>query len=413
MKTSVKDIRFSGSILFISALDFWSLGKGKGGPALWRTLTGYVNRGWEVHFITGNRPVGKFNEIPYNINVIRFDAPWLKRLFLVKKLGFFAKILWWIYFQIMAFYKAYKLYLKANIDVVYGYEIHAVPVVKILSRLWNVPMVARYQGSILRLVWMKKLFWKVRAWEYFLAYKMSPSSDLVIMTNDGSQGDKLMAQFGVSDERLRFWVNGLDKEHFENLPNTDEACKYLNIYHRHVLLSVSRLIDLKRVDRSIQALSDVLKDYPDTLLLIVGDGNEREKLKQLADELGVREYVRFEGAVLHSEIPKYLAAADIFLSFYDWTNVGNPLLEAMMAGKCIVTLDNGDTGRFIRNGENGILLSYNDLPKLPEVIKNLLANETLRKQLGVNARSFAEKNFWSWEERIEAEVREVSRFVGA
>ena len=42
-------------ILIISALDFWSMGEGKGGPALYRTLTGYAERGWDVWFITGNK----------------------------------------------------------------------------------------------------------------------------------------------------------------------------------------------------------------------------------------------------------------------------------------------------------------------------------------------------------------------
>jgi len=83
----------------------------------------------------------------------------------------------------------------------------------------------------------------------------------------------------------------------------------------------------------------------------------------------------------------------------------------MMAGKCIVTLNNGDTGRFIRNGENGILLEYKDLPKLPKVIKKLLANEDLRNRLGANARKFAEEHFWSWQERMDAEIQEVSALV--
>lgn len=109
------------------------------------------------------------------------------------------------------------------------------------------------------------------------------------------------------------------------------------------------------------------------VLVIVGNGSERERLQGIARELGVEQHVRFEGAVPHGEIIQYLAAADIFLSFYDWSNVGNPLLEAMMAGKCIVTLNNGDTGQFVKNEENGILLEYEEPPKLPEVIRNLLA----------------------------------------
>lgn len=398
-------------ILIISALDFWSMGEGKGGPALWRTLTGYAEQGWDVFFITSNRVQGRSPELPVNLRVIRFDAPWLKRLIQIKKIGFFAKILWWVYFQITAFVKAQKVHSCSHVDVVYGYETYGVPVAKLLSKLWGVPMVARFQGSIVRLVWMKKPFWRLRAWDYVLAYKISSTSDLVIMTNDGSQGDRLLAQMGVKDDKVRFWINGLDVKRFQCLPPVEAARKLLGISHQYVLLSISRLIWLKRVDRSIRALPEVVKDFPSTLLVVVGDGPERGHLERLARELGVAQHVRFEGAVPHEKIPIYLAAADIFLSFYDWSNVGNPLLEAMMAGKCIITLNNGDTGRFIRNGENGVLLEYEDLSKLPEVIKELLTNEELRNRLGANARKFAEVDFWSWQERIEAEITEVQKLL--
>ncbi len=397
------------SIFIISALDYWSMGQGKGGPALYRTLTGYASRGWKVFFITGNCTQGASDNIHENICVIRFDAPWLKRLLLIKKIGFFAKILWWLYFQIIAFLKAQKLCSKHEIDVIYGYEIYGVPVAKILSMLWRVPVVARFQGTGLGVGWMKKPFWKIRAWEHIVGLRLPV--DLVIMTNDGTQGDRVLASLGVNMDRVRFWMNGVDWESFSNLPERTEARRELKIDEGKMLLTISRLVSWKRLDRAIGALPKVVEAYPDCLLVVVGDGPERERLEHLAIQLDVRRHVRFEGAVPHSEIPKYLAAADIFLSFYDWSNVGNPLLEAMMAGKCIITLNNGDTGRFIRNGENGILLEYEDLPKLPEFIKELLANEELRNRLGANARKFAEENFWSWEERIDAEIREVSALV--
>ena len=57
------------------------------------------------------------------------------------------------------------------------------------------------------------------------------------------------------------------------------------------------------------------------------------------------------------------------------------------------------------------MLEYENLPKLPQVIKELLANEEERNRLGTNARKFAEENFWSWDERIEAEISEVNRLI--
>lgn len=126
----------------------------------------------------------------------------------------------------------------------------------------------------------------------------------------------------------------------------------LKIEAKHVLLTVSRLVSWKCVDRSIIALPELVNNFSNIQLIVVGDGPERKKFEQLSDKFGVIEYVCFEGAVPHDKVPKYLAAADIFLSFYDWSNVGNPLLEAMKAGKCIITLNNDNTGRFIQNGYN-------------------------------------------------------------
>jgi len=396
-------------ILIISALDYWSMGDGKGGPALYQTLTGYAKRGWKVCFITGNLNRGGSDDLHENIRIIRFDAPWLKRVIQIKKVGFFARILWWVYFQVMAFIKAQKLHSNDKIDVICAYEIYGVPVAKLLSRIWRVPVMARFQGTILGLVWMKRRLWKIRAWEHLIGLRMPV--DLVIMTNDGSQGNDVLQSLGVNMDRVRFWMNGIDWELFESLPEKAEVRSQLQLHSHWVLLTVSRLVSLKRVDRAVKVLPAVIQSFPDTLLVIVGDGPERERLERLAEDLGVRKNVRFEGAVPHREVPKYLAAADLFLSFYDWSNVGNPLLEAMMTGKCIVTLNNGDTGRFVKNGHNGVLLEYEDLPELPEVIKELLTDEERRKRLGANAREFAEKNFWTWEERIEAEIREVNTLV--
>ena len=201
------------------------------------------------------------------------------------------------------------------------------------------------------------------------------------------------------------------RELLREMSEEGQARTALNLMSQHVLLTVSRLAGWKCVDRSIQALPNVLRRFSSTILIVVGDGPERERLERLALEVGVRDHVRFEGAVPHSEIPKYLAAADIFLSFYDLSNVGNPLLEAMMAGKCIITLNNGDTARFVKDGDNGILLEYSELVQLPDVIVRLLADSEEKNRLGANARRFAEKNFWDWEERMDKEIEDVEALL--
>ena len=125
--------------------------------------------------------------------------------------------------------------------------------------------------------------------------------------------------------------------------NKEEFKKSINVpLDKVILLTVSRLVDWKKVDRSIRALSKI-KDKEKYFLLIVGEGDERKNLESLIKELNLEDSVRLVGAVRNEDVYKYMTIADIFLSFYDLSNVGNPLLEALSLGKPIITYNVGDT----------------------------------------------------------------------
>ena len=397
------------TILIISALDLWSIGEKQGGPALWQTLMGYANHDWNVYFITGNKDINSLYDIHPNISITRFDSHFLKRMMRIRHIGLFTRTLWWLFFQGMALLKAINLGKTNRFNLVYGYEIHGVPVAKLLSRLWHIPVISRFQGTTIGVFWMHKRLWKIRVWEHIFAMKIP--TDLVIMTNDGTQGDKVLRKLGARMDRVKFWLNGIDMGLFSILTTKEEAKQQLKINEEFVLLTVSRLDTWKRVDRSVQAMPAILKKNPNTILLTVGAGHEKPRLVQLANDIGVSEKIIFAGAIVREKIPLYLAAADIFMSLFDWSNVGNPLLEAMVAGKCIVTLNNGDTGRFIQNGENGILLELNELHKLPDIICALLKDEIMRNKLSAKAKQYAKDNFWTWEARMAAEVQAVNALI--
>lgn len=399
------------TILIISALDIWSIGENKGAPSLWKTLKGYADSDWKVFFLTGNRDKNSIYEIHRNIKIIRFDFPGLKKFFNIKKVGFIAKSIWWLYFQIKTFLIGLKLNRKEKIDVLYGYEICGVPVAKFLSKVLKKPVISRFQGTILA-PWIGKKFWKVRLWQHILALKMPVN--LLIMTNDGTQGDKVLSRLNVDMEKVKFWINGIDKDTYTYISNFDKEKfkKKLGIKkNTKILLMVSRLENWKRVDRMIKAMPEITKKYQNIKLLIIGDGSEIKNLENLTKRLMIENYIRFLGALSHKELKNYYNLADIFISLYDLSNVGNPLFEAMSCGKCIITIDVGDTNKFIFNSKNGILLKKEEVDKLPEIIINLLKNDEYREKLGKNAREFAEKNFWTWEERMEAEIKEVEKLL--
>lgn len=399
------------AILIISALDLWSLGDEKGAPSLSRTVTGYLERGFQVHFITGSQRAPGAGIAHPQLGVSRLDVAILKRFFGRRVIGRFAKTVWWIWFQAASFLLALAIRRRhGGVDVVYGYEIAGVPVAKALSMLWRIPCVSRFQGTTLS-DWLKRSRWPIRLWDHILALRIR--ADLVIMTNDGTRGDRVLERLGVDPSRVRFWMNGVDADLLERVPDRNESRRALGIPDVPMLLTVSRLVPWKRVERCIEAMPRVLESVPGALLVIVGDGNARSDLEALANRLGLREGVRFTGAIAHSDVPAYYAAADLFVSTYDLSNVGNPLLEALASGTCCVALATGDTERVVADGQTGVLVQPDRLSELPMTLVDLLENPVKRERLGKNARRFARASFWSWEERIGREVDEVERLIAS
>ena len=408
-------------VLIISALDIWSIEYKKGGESLWQTLKGYAEKNWEVHFITSYKKKDfdkKIHSKYSNVFIHRLGLEELQSPVAIvpfakmKLIRFLLRVLFWLIFQLRAFLKVKNIVRqKEKFLIIYGYGAYGVPIAKFLSMLWKVPVVSRFQGTLLKTFWMGKKFWKIRAWEHVIASKIS--TDLVIMTNDGTQGDKVLKYFGVDSEKVKFWMNGVNREDFKKTFNKENIKQELDISSRYILMTVSRLVHWKQVNRSIEALPRIIKVIPDLKLIIIGDGPEKENLERFSRELKVNHCIKFVGAVSREKIPKYLAASDVFLSFYNWTNIGNPVIEAMTMGKCIITLNNGDTGKIIRNDYNGILLEENKklINNITESVIYLLRNLKLREKLGKNAREFAKKIFWTWEERINAEIKEIENLL--
>ena len=108
------------------------------------------------------------------------------------------------------------------------------------------------------------------------------------------------------------------------------------------------------------------------------------------------------------DVWKYYAFADIFLSLYDLSNVGNPLMDAMRHGKAIITIDVGDTKTVIQNEVNGILIPRSQSNNIAPAIISLLSDKELRNSLGCNAQDYAKRNFWSWNNRMSAELDVVN-----
>jgi glycosyltransferase involved in cell wall biosynthesis len=410
-------------ILMISALEVWALTGGGGAPSLFKTLEAYSRRGHRIDFVTARVGANHHHGVPdqeppaiEGVTYHRFQLPSLaeSRLHLpAPALKADQKLRFALLFPYLAARQAERLLRTGpGFDLLYGYEVHGVLAQRRLRRRHALPLVARFQGTVMH-PYLDRPLSLARKAEEMLALKTP--ADLYVMTDDGTRGDEVLQRLNpASAGKVRFWRNGLDLDHLRP-PSTQEAAQArvdLGVAPGElVLVTTARLARWKRIDRAIDALALLNAQGVPARLFIVGDGEERDGLEAQARARGVADRLSFVGAVPQAEVQRYLWVADVFLSLSELSNVGNPLLEAMATGRCILTLDEGDTGDLIQDGVTGLLLPSGDATLIARSLAELAADPARRTLLGEAALAFAQQHFWSWQQRLDAELDAVEALV--
>jgi glycosyltransferase involved in cell wall biosynthesis len=134
-------------------------------------------------------------------------------------------------------------------------------------------------------------------------------------------------------------------------------------------------------------------------LLIVGKGPERERLEDLAAELGITEQIEWTGAVPEAQVPDALARMDIAVAPYpalpDFYFSPLKLFEYMAAGLPVVTTSVGDLPELIEDGRTGLLVPPDDPEALARAIAGLASDPVRCRSLGEAARArVIERHSW-------------------
>lgn len=308
---------------------------------------------------------------------------------------------------------------KCSPSLFYGINVQGSALAALLAKIFGKPVIQRWHGCSfteedidrIRISWADKLLLLDGRFAKWLP------SDAVVVTNDGSRGDKIFPLIGVPPEKLHFWMNGIDLEDMA-LPPDWNAGKFkasLGFEGKRILLMVTRLVLWKRVDRGLDCVYRLVQKHSmkeDIQMLILGEGQEADILQAKARELGLSQHVRFMGAVPHQEVAEYFSIADVFLSLCDMMNLVNPVLEAMYSGVPIVSVDDGSTSELLENGENAFLIAYDRLEdELPLKVKALLTDTALSQRMADNARRTFQEKVLSWEDRMLLEYQLIQELI--
>jgi glycosyltransferase involved in cell wall biosynthesis len=194
--------------------------------------------------------------------------------------------------------------------------------------------------------------------------------------------DEELAALQVPQSRRVFLPNGVDAVRCS--PVSEETKRKLRgrlslPLQSLLVVYAGRLVPEKRVDHLLEIWSDVRAKCPDAHLLVVGEGEEQDRLEQMQVN-----GVQFTGQV--EEAVPYLQAADLFVLPSSTEGLSNSMLEAMSCGLPVLATTVGGAPDVIEHQVSGWLIPPEDVDALRHALITLLGEKALRASLGANAR---------------------------
>ena len=169
---------------------------------------------------------------------------------------------------------------------------------------------------------------------------------------------------------------------------------------KKILLTVGGLKERKGQDLVLRALPKVLERHPDTVYVLVGDGNWKTGLKELAETLGIRDAVDFAGSKTGDELVAYFRACDVYVHTpkvvrLNFEGFGIVYLEASACRKPIVATDAGGIRDAVMDNETGLIVSDGDVEGIASSILTLLDDTALAGRLGDTGWEYAKEHSWT------------------
>ena len=235
---------------------------------------------------------------------------------------------------------------------------------------------------------------------------------LVIGTFEGSPYSRFF-RTARQRERLVLLLNGVDQVG-RLVPGARRA-----LLARHgiadsdgpLFISLGRLAASKHVIETLEAYRRLAAEGLSFRALLVGYGPLEEEAARFVQRHGLGDRVAVTGRVPHEEVPRYTAAADVYLALAEGGALGNATLEALAAGCCVVTLEpdprRGIDGDLAGVAPDDVLVRIaraDVAAALTDQLTRLSRDPDLRMRYRQAAADFAARAIPSWEDRLDMEI---------
>jgi len=235
----------------------------------------------------------------------------------------------------------------------------------------------------------------------FVKYALK-KADLI--TCDAEHMKEVMIKLGVNNSKIKIINFGIDTKEFYPNSKDEIVIKNLGVSDYKIIISLRSLEPVYDLETLLRAMPSVLKEVPKTYLIIAGEGSQEKELRKLAGDLIITKNIRFIGWIPNEELPKYLRAADVYVSTsLSDGGIAASTAEAMACGLPVIITDVADNKKWVRDGENGFVIPIKNPKILAERIIYFFKNKNIGKKFGeVNRKIIEEKNSYYKEmEKVE------------
>jgi glycosyltransferase involved in cell wall biosynthesis len=289
---------------------------------------------------------------------------------LVREINFFK--------DIKAFFKLIKIFKSHTFDIVHTHSSKA----GILGRWAAFFAKTKYivhtpHGHV-----FYGYFGKLRTSIFIFLEKIAAkiTSKIITLTYKGKEEH---VSFKISEkEKFVPIYSGIDLSLFNNVEGSSDTYreKFGFSDGDFVFGSVARLDLIKGNQYIIEAMADVVKENPRVKLILVGDGQEKEKLEQLVSKLGLSDNIVLAG--FQENVVPLIAMMDVFILASLNEGMGRVILEAMACKKPVIASSTGGIPELVKDKESGILFPVGDVGALIDAMKVLMDDLEMRKQMG-------------------------------
>jgi phosphatidyl-myo-inositol dimannoside synthase len=257
-----------------------------------------------------------------------------------------------------------KLPATGRVDVIYCGHINMMPVAVLLARLSGASLWLQIHG--------------IDAWEQpsrLIQWSVS-QADLVTAVSRYTRR-RFLSWASVAPEKIKVLPNTIH-DRFSPGPKSLALLDRFSLHGKKVLLTVSRLAASERYkghDRVINALPRVLAICPDARYLVVGDGDDRPRLEDLAHRKGVADKVIFAGHVAEDELVDHFRLGDVFVMPSSGEGFGIVYLQAAACGTQLIAGKIDGSVDALADGALGRLVDPHDEHALADAIADALLAE--------------------------------------